>query len=350
DFGFIQAQFGTRYNANVGLSLQQLLFDGQVFVGLQARRAAIDFQTRGAEFTEATIKQNVYKIYYQLVASRTQVGLLDANIDRIQKLSNDYKSLYKNGFAEKIDLDKVEVQLTNLQTEKLKVNNAIEMGYLGLKTLMGMPIRDTLILTEELTYEKINDFTAIADGFQYTDRKDFQYLSLARDLNAYNVKRYKLTYLPTLALGANYGKIAQRNQFNFLGKGDWFTVSSIGLNMSVPLFTGFARDARVKKAEIDLKQTDDQIADLKRQIDNSIEQAAMKYRTAVATLTIQKKNMELAERVFNQTKKKYEVGTGSNTEIYAADVDLKAAQTNYLNALYDAIVARVDFLFATGKL
>ncbi|MGL1530652.1 TolC family protein, partial [Vibrio parahaemolyticus] len=77
------AQFGTKYNASAGVSLQQLLFDGQVFVGLQARKASIDFQTKGAEVTEETIKTNIYKIYYQLVVSRTTLIILDANIDRL---------------------------------------------------------------------------------------------------------------------------------------------------------------------------------------------------------------------------------------------------------------------------
>jgi outer membrane protein TolC len=60
--------------------------------------------------------------------------------------------------------------------------------------------------------------------------------------------------------------------------------------------------------------------------------------------------MTLAETVFNQTKKKYEVGTGSSTEINAAQTDLQAAQTNYIDALYDAIIAKVDLLKALGKL
>ena len=60
--------------------------------------------------------------------------------------------------------------------------------------------------------------------------------------------------------------------------------------------------------------------------------------------------MELAVQVYDQTKKKYEMGLGSNIEITAAQTDLKAAQTNYITSLYDAIIARIDFLKATGKL
>ncbi|MBX9734600.1 MAG: TolC family protein [Chitinophagaceae bacterium] len=349
NFGFVNAQFGTKYNASAGVSLQQLLFDGQVFVGLQARKASIDFQTKGAEVTEETIKTNIYKIYYQLIVSRTSLTILDANIDRLSKLEKDAKVLYKNGFAEKIDIDKVSVQLTNLKTEKLKALNAINIGYFGLKTLMGMPVSDTLVLTDTLSYEQIKTDITL-DEYTYNDRKDYQYLGLAKKLNEYNVRRYKLSYLPTVALGASYSKQALRNEFNFFNKGDWFTASNIGLNISVPIFDGFAKDARIKRAKIDLQNTNNQIEALKLNIDNAVEQARLKFKDAIATMDFQKQNMELAEKVYAQTKKKYEIGTGSNTEINAADVDLKTAQSNFITALYDAVIAKIDYLSAVGKL
>jgi len=350
DFGFIQAQFGTKWAASAGVSLQQLLFDGQVFVGLQARKAAIDFQTSAAEVTEVAIKTNIYKIYYQLIASKTAIEILDANINRLEKLDFDIKALYKNGFAERIDIDKITVQLTNVKTEKAKAINTIAIGYLGLKTLIGMPANDTLVLTETLDYNKVKDEIPFDAPYKYEDRKDYQYLNYAKQLNAYNVKRYQLSYLPTIALGASYSKIAQRNQFDFLNKGDWFTSSSIGVNVSVPIFSGFAKDARVKKAKIELEQTSNQLDNLKINIDVSAEQARLKYNNAISVMVAQKNNMDLAERVYGQTKKKYEIGTGSNTEVNVADTDLKTAQTNYISALYDAIIAKVDYLNAIGKL
>ncbi len=349
DFGFIAAQFGTKWNASAGISLQQLLFDGQVFIGLQARKASIDFQEAAARVTEENIKTNLYKVYYQLVVSKTQIELLDANIKRLEKLDYDVKALYKNGFAERIDIDKIAVQLNNLSTEKIKALNSIAMGYIGLKTLMGMPVSDTLVLTDTLDYAQIKE-DITKGAYNYQDRRDFQYLNSAKQLNEFNVKRYELSKLPTVALGANYSKLAQRNQFNFFGKGDWFTSSSIGVNIAVPIFSGFAKDARIKKAKIELEQTNNQLENLKLNIDQSVEQAKLKYKTAIATLDFQKNNMALAEKVYQQTKKKYEAGTGSNTEINASDVDLKAAQTNYISALYDAIIARVDYLTAIGKL
>jgi outer membrane protein TolC len=118
----------------------------------------------------------------------------------------------------------------------------------------------------------------------------------------------------------------------------------------VPIFSGFSNNAKIRKAQLELQKTVNQQEWLKLNIDNEIETARNSFRSAITALDYQKKNMELAESVYDQTKKKYESGLGSQTEITTAQTDLKNAQTNYITALYDAIIAKVDFLKATGKL
>lgn len=350
DFGFIAAQFGTKFSASAGVSLTQLLFDGQVFVGLQARDATMRFSKKNVEVTEEMIKANIHKIYYQLVASKTQLELLDANIALLEKLLRDTRIIYENGFAEKLDVDKVSVQLTNLQTEKRKVLNTISNGYYGLKVLMGMPVKDELVLTDQLTDQQIRENILDATEFSYDNRKEYQYAQIGKELNEYNIRRYNLSKMPTVALTANYAKNAQRNKWNFFGKGDWFSISTINLNISVPIFNGYFTRAKVQQARLELQKTENQIASLKLSIDNEVAVAKNNFASAIATMDFQKSNMELAEKVYQQTKKKYEMGTGSQMEINTAQTDLKAAQTNYITALYDAIVARVDLMKATGKL
>ena len=354
-FGSTQTQdepvkFGLKNNSTAALQLQQLLFDGQVFVGLQARRTSLQFQSKNIEVTEEVIKTNVEKVYYQLVVSKTQVKLLDANIARLEKLQHDTKELYKNGFAEKLDVDKIDVQMTNLKTQKLSVENSISIGYLGLKTLIGMPVKDVLVLTDTLGEAQIKDGILQDAPYRYEDRKEYQYAMLGKKLNEYNIKRYKLSYLPTIALNGTYAQQAYRHTFNFLQSGNWYPASWVGLNISIPIFDGFAKDSKVQEARLDLRQTENNIDNLKRTIDSDVEQATLNFKSAVATIDFQKQNMVLAETVYNQTKKKYEVGTGSNTEITSAETDLITAQTNYINALYNAIIAKVDYQKAIGKL
>jgi outer membrane protein TolC len=341
---------GSPWTSNAGVTLSQVVFDGQVFIALKARNATINLQEKVAALTEENIVANVYKVYYQLVTGKTQIELLDANISRLDKLKHDVQIMYDNGFTERVDIDKLSVQLANLQTEKLRANNMIKNGYSGLKVLMGMPFKDSLLLTDTLDDNKIKEGVLEASQYKYTDRNDFQVSEITNKLNGLNVRRYKLSQLPSLVLVGGYSKQAQRNEFDIFGKGDWFTSSYLGLQLKVPIFNGFALRARVQKAKLELQKTQNQTEALKISIDNEVETAKNNFITAIASMDFQKKNMALAEKVYGQTKKKYEIGTGSATEINTAQLDLKTAQTNYLNALSEAIIAKIDFLKATGKL
>jgi outer membrane protein len=348
---FEKLAFGVKWNATGGVSVSQLLFDGQVFTGLQARKTLIDFQQKNVEVTEESIKVNIYKIYYQLVVSKTQTDLLNANIERLAKLQHDTKVMYDNGFAEKLDLTKLEVQMANLVTEKTNILNQVNNGYLGLKVLMGMPVQDELVLTDSLTDDQVKEGALDAAQFNYTMRKDFQYADLGVKLNEYDIQRYKLSKIPTLSLNGYYNKNAQRNTFDFFKSGgDWFDISAFTLNLNIPIFNGFATNARIAKAKLAMQQSVNQRDALKLTIDNEVQTAINNFNYAITNLDYQKKNIALAETVYEQTKKKFEIGTGSQTEINTAQTDLKSAQTNYINALYTAIIAKTDFLKATGKL
>jgi outer membrane protein TolC len=215
---------------------------------------------------------------------------------------------------------------------------------------MSMPQRDKLILTDTLSEMELK-MNLLDESYNYADRKEFQMLALLSDLQGYNIRRYKLSKLPTVSCFVNYTRNAQRTTFDFFKKtGDWFTTSLIGLKVSVPIFNGGATNARIEKARLDLQKTRNNIDQMKLSVDNDVEQARLNMRSALLTMDSQKKNIELAEQVYRTTKLKYEQGLGSNQEIYNAQSELKVAQNNYYSALYDAISAKIDYLKAAGKL
>jgi outer membrane protein len=346
---FTEAQFGTTYNTTATVDASQLLFDGQVFVGLQARDAAMQLATKTSEVTAEQIKANIYKIYYQLVVGKKQLTSIEANIDRFDKLLKDTKEIFKQGFAEKLDVDKVQVALNNLSTEKIKIENQLDAGNAGLKFLMNMPQKDLLVLTDTISEDQLKE-NILDEKYDYSDRKEFQLLTVVSKLNEFNLRRYKLSRIPTLAAFGSYQKNAQRNEFDFFGKGSWFTTSFVGLKLSVPIFDGNARRAKIQKAKYDIEKTKNSLEELEQNIDFDVNSARIKMNSAIATIDNQKQNVTLAEKVYNTTKKKYESGLGSNQEIYTAQTELKVAQNNYYSALYDAVIAKIDYFKAVGRL
>lgn len=349
NFGNLPLQFGTPWTTNAGLDFSQLLFDGQVFVGLQARSAAMELSKKYAEVTAEQIKANIYKIYYQLVVGKSQLSSLEANIDRFKKLLHDTKEIYKNGFAEKLDVDKLVVQLNNLSTEREKVINQLYVGNAGLKFLLNMPQKEELVLTDSLTEGELKS-NIMDESINYSDRKEIQLLTLATKMNGYNIKRYNLSRIPTVAAFGSYSKNAQRNSFNFFDKGDWFTTSLIGLKVAVPIFDGFARRSKIASAKFALDKSNNSLQQAKESMDYEVIQARIKMKSAILTADVQKQNIQLAQDVFRITQKKFTEGLGSNQEIYNAQTELKVAQNNYYGALYDAVSAKIDYLKAAGKL
>lgn len=348
-FGNIAAQFGVPWTAGAGIELSQLLFDGQVFIGLQARKTVLDFAKKQAEVTEEQIRTNVYKLYYQLVVGKQQVTSIDANITRFEKLLKDVNEIYKQGFAERLDIDKVQVQLNNLRTEKIKIENQLRVGNAGLKFLIHLPQKDSLVLTDSLTEDELKANVLDAQ-YNYADRKEHQLLSLGLKLNEYNVKRYQLSRIPQIVAFGSYQKNAQRQKFNFFNDGTWFTASMIGLRLNVPIFDGFARRSKIESAKLEVEKIKNNIASQEQSIDLEVNNAKLNMVSALQTIDNQRQNVVLAEKVYNTTKLKYEQGLGDNQEIYTAQAELKVAQNNYYGALYDAVVAKIDFLKATGKL
>jgi outer membrane protein len=346
---FVPLQFGTQYNTNAGITLKQILFDGQVMVGLQARQVALDYYGKSQEITEQGLRVNIYKVYYSLLLSKTQMELIDANISKAQELLHSTSELFKNGFSEKLDVDKATVQLSNFESEKIRTKFNIDNGYLGLKVLLGMPIRDSLILTDTLTYEMITN-AVMEDNYQYSDRRDFQLLEINRSLNEFDLKRYRKMYIPTASLTANYTQNYFGESLELTKRNSWFPSSYLGLTINVPIFDGFYKDANIQKSKFTLEQTQNNMEALKISIDNDVKQARLRFTASIAELDYEKKNMELAENVYGQTRKKYDQGLGSNTEITSAQSDLTQAQNNYILALYNAIVARIDYRNSIGKL
>ncbi len=340
-----------KYNLTAGVQLTQKLFDGAVFVGLKARSAAVDYYKKNIDLAMENLSVTVYKTYYSLVVSKTQLELLDANIARAEKFLHDTRIMNENGFSEKLDVDKAVVQLANLQTSKDNTETTIVNGYLTLKFLIGIPAADSVQLTTDFDQEKLKGGIPMDLTYRYEDRYDYQSLQISKQLSEFDVKRYQAVYYPTLSLNGSYSKNALNNTFDlFSNSSTWYSTSYFGFTLNVPIFSGFSKDANLKKARLQSTLVSDQIENLKQSIDIEVRTARNNFINAIRNMDNQKENTSLAESVYNQTKKKYESGLASSTDLTNSQTDLIQAQSNYINALYNAVVAKVDYLKAIGKI
>jgi outer membrane protein len=347
--GLRQVSFQQPWNLNAGATVSQLLFQPDVFVGLQARQTALNLSKANIEQVKERVKDSAYKRYYAILIVQKQLGFLNEGIKRLEKLYRDDSIMYKNGFAERLDLDKVQVQLNNLRTTARTLENVVVLSYAALKFSIGVPQNDEVILKEELTTEQIKE-GLLDEQFDYNNRPEIRTLAEVRKLQELDLKRNRLGYLPTVAALGNYTVTGMGQKF-FTAPGTiWINSSFVGLNVNIPIFDGFQRRYKIRQSQLNIQKVENTISNVKQAID--FEQVATKgsLRTALVNLDTQERNMKLAERVYNGTKLKFEQGLGSSFEVLQADADMQQAEANYFNALYNAIVAKISYQYSLGKL
>ena len=344
-----QVSFQQPWNTALGATLQQLLFQPDVFVGLQARKTALNLSSAVIEQTKERIKDSAYRRYYAILVAEQQLRFIDTSIKRLEKLYRDDSVMFKNGFAERLDLDRVQVQLNNLRSTRTFVENGVTISYAALKFSLGLPQQDIVVLKEELTPATIKEGILDSD-FKYEDRAEIRTLQASKELQQLDVKRYQLGVLPTVALSGNYSINGQGQRFIFSGSTVYLNSSYIGLNISMPLFDGLQRRYKTKQAQLRVDKTENNITEVKQVIDLQQTISRETLKSALYNLDMQERNLELALKVYNTTKLKFEQGLGSSFEVLQADTDYQQAQNNFFNALYNATVAKIAYQSSLGKL
>lgn len=337
------------WNTNVGATLSQLLFQPDVFVGLKARKTALGIAQSNLELTKEKVKDSAYRRYYAILIAQKQTEFLQKGIERLEKLYHDDSVMFANGFAEKLDLDKVQVQLTNLRTSQNILDNSIKVAYAALKFSLGISQKDTVQLKEGLTTDEIKK-GLLNLNFSYEDRKEIQALNYVRKLQELDVKRNQLGYLPTLSTFINYSVQGQGKEFITSNNTLWFRSSLVGLNLNLPIFDGFQRKNKVQQAQLNLRKVENNIENMKQVIDLQQDISKESLKSALLNLDAQERNVQLAENVYSTTKKKFESGLGSSFEVLLSDSDWQTAQSNYFTSLYNAIIAKIAYQSSLGKL
>lgn len=351
EFNYRNFSFITPWNVNAGVSVNQLLFEPQVFVGLQARDELLVNSDLQIKVTEEKVKETVYRNYYGVLIAQKQLLYVIESIKRLEKLVHDQNEMFKNGFVEKLDIDKTTVNLNNTKTSEIQLRNMVHNGVAMLKMNLGLTQADSLILKDTLSSDGIRQ-GILEDDFSYENRNEVKLLNSTIKLQNYDIRRHKLSYFPTVSAFYNFQENGQRQGGDAAGSQPWFWYNTnlIGLNVSVPIFDGFQKKNRIRQSQFTLEKVQNTLDMTKKAIDMEKTVAKNTLINAIVAMDAQEENMELAVKVYNTVKTKYEQGLGSSFESLQADTDLQQAQSNYFRAMYEAALAKINYLKALGKL
>jgi outer membrane protein len=358
--------FQLRSSGNAALNINQILFNGSYLVGLKAANAYRELSVRSTRQSKEQTIEQVTKAFYGVLINKDRMNLFDNNIARVDSLLKTTQALHKNGFAEGIDVDRIQVTLNNLMAERDKFYNLQELAIHLLKFQMNYPMDQPLDVAGDIASLQVDE--GILKNYElnwdYTQRSDYALLEANRNLQSLDVRNKFSSALPSLSAFANLGYSTQSPNIGGLFKTDtrgvestdnygpdkWYSFSSFGVNLSVPIFSGLQRSYRLQQAKLNLLKIENNFTNLKSAIDLEVQRAAISYLNAIKSLESQLANTALAQNIARITKIKYEEGVGSNLEVIEAEASLKESQVNYYSALYDALVAKVDLDKAYGKL
>ena len=345
--------FGVAYSGNGAVALNQVIYSAALNVGLRAAATYRELAQRNMEGSKVVVAEQVAKAYYGVLVALERAKLLDFNIARLDTALYETQAMNRQGFVEKLDVQRLEVQGNNLKAERQNVQNLIELSYTLLKFQMGLGINDEITLAEQLQDRAVDDLRPLISAdptFQYRSRIEYSTLETQIKLAEQDIEVTQKAYFPTVSAFANYGYNSGRTQISQLITDPWLNFASLGLSLQVPIFDGFLKRSQIEQKRATLQKAQNSGELLRNSIDLQIRQSSVTLKNGLQTLQTQQRNRDLAGEIVRVTRIKYKEGVGSSIEVLNAEASLREAQTNYFGSLYDFLIAKVDQDKALGRL
>ncbi len=347
EFSFVQPNVLT---ASIGASIQ--LFDGGYLYGLKAAKLYKSLVKKERVQSEQTIITNVTKAYMSILIAEKNKEVISQNIKVVEKSLSDIKAVYESGFAESLDVDRMQLSLETLQTQIGNLDQMIQLSYNVLKFQMNYPIDQMIEVTDDLEsmVDQITiDEISLEGPIDMSRRAEFGILEVGQQLNELDYKRTKAGYLPTANAFVNLQESLQRTNIFDNDEAGWLPTAVVGVNIKAPIYDGGLKSAQMQNIKLKMMKTDLQKQDLQNLITLQVRNSQRSILNARNTVNNSKKNLELSQKIFDKTRIKFKEGVGSSIEVTQAESDLYQAQGNYISALYDLLSAKTDYNLAIAK-
>ncbi len=340
---------GTYNTSGVNVGLTQNIFNRDV---LLASRTSKDVTLSAAENTESqkiNLAALVSKAFYDLILTTQQLKVTELDIVRIEQSLKDAFYQYQAGIVDKTDYKRATISLNNAKAQKKSGDESWKSKFSYLKQLMGYPDSNDFKLIYD-TAQMENE--VLIDTFQtlnYNDRIEIQQLETQKKLQQYNLQYYKWSFLPDVHAFGNYNLNFLNNQFSKLYNQS-YPNSFLGIALTLPIFQGGKRLQQIKQAEFQITQANNDIRSFENKVNAQYEGALADYKSNLYNYYSLKENLSLASEVYDVIQLQYRSGVKAYLDVITAESDLRTAQINYYNALYQVLSSKIDVLQSLGKI
>ena len=320
------------------LQLSQLIFSGQYLMGIQTAKLARKLSQQNLQVGELDIKESVTNVYYLVLLTRQSLHILDQNHENLLETLEQTRAMYRTGMAEKTDVDQIRVSASQLENSKRALERTLELNYNMLRFQLGVDSDVTLELTDKLEslFEEMEPANTLNVALSLEDNLTYQIMKSQEEINKKRLAMEKWSFAPTLAGFYNYNEKILTTGF------DMTPNHLAGFALSVPIFSSGMRKARVDQARIDYDMArtnrdilEDQLRLQEKQLRYDLQNSLENYHT-------QRENVEVAQRVFDSYRAKYQQGMASSLDLTQANSNYLDAESNYLSALMDVMNAKLQ--------
>lgn len=338
---------GQKNNSSLSLQADQAILNPQLF---QASKAA-QYVRQGNNLNLAGSKINtvvtVSKAYYDILTSEEQINIINENIVRLERQYTEAKARYEVGLVDKTDYKRAQISLNNASAELKTASEMRKYKYDYLKMLIALPTSESISLSFAGQNMESNILLDTTEVLQIAKRVEYKQLENLKNIQKLNTQYQKWTFLPKIGAYANYTMSHRNNTFTDLYK-DNIPSSTVGLSLSLPIFTGNKRIQEIRKSELQEDRLKLDLQNLENQISTEYAAAMASYRSNMNEWRNAKENIELSEEVYNTIKMQYDAGVKTYLDLMTSETNLKTAQLNYLNSLYAVLSSKLDIQKALG--
>jgi len=348
-FNGTPAKIGQENTSAAQFNISQAIFNRDVLLASRTKRDVRLAARQNTSSNKIEIAANVSKAFYDVLATIQQVKVATTNIIRIERSLKDTYNQYQAGITDKTDYKRAMIALNNAKAAKKSNEEILKAKTEYLKYLMGYPDKASLnIVYDSLQMEK----EALVDTLQdvnYTNRIEYKQLETQQSLLEANVKYAKWSFLPSLTASGAYNFNYQNNEFTKLYNTNY--PNSFGLlTLGFPIFQGGRRKAEIQEAQWQSRRNKLEITNLRNSINSEYANALASYKSNWANYTALKENLDLAREVYDVIQLQYRSGIKTYLEVINSETDLRTAQINYYNSLYNLLASKIDLQRALGQI
>jgi outer membrane protein TolC len=348
--GSVPIEIGSDNSFNGALTLTMPILNWPAHAGVDAAEIGRDAAVEAVATTRAAVVTDVVKAYNTVLILRDQLDVQQQSVARNEAALADARRMLANGLAVDLDTLRAFVNLANLQPGLVRTRNQIEVATTNLKVRLGIALSEEIELTDSLGSVGTEAIPSIDSAYAraVASRPELRQLELNVRLAEAQLDAERAGHLPTLSGVGQVSTQSQSNDFD-IGHYEWPVSSFLGVQFSLPIFTGFRTDSRTAQAETAVRENRIRLENTQRLLRAEVVNARSAVVEAMDRFDVQRLTVDAAERSYELTRQRMLQGVATPLEVTDAELALSQARMNLLQAEYDYRNALADFDRSTGR-